>query len=185
MQVGTAGFVDPLYANTGQFSQLTDGYAMGVTALVCLTGQSALEALESAEPMLEQPSLAPGCADAHAGWPETVAVQLVQLVVGLAWRRSAKLRMALAEALTKLEEMADASDTRPGIAAAAASGPRECVVCMAAPRAARYRCGHCVCCEACTQQLVRCPSCRVAPVLVVARGTALAFEETFVAASIS
>ena len=58
---------------------------------------------------------------------------------------------------------------------------RECVVCMVAPRAARYRCGHCVACEACTLQLERCPSCRVAPIEVVARGATLAFEESFVA----
>ena len=36
--VGTAGYIDPIYANSGQYSQLTDGYALGVTLLVCLTG---------------------------------------------------------------------------------------------------------------------------------------------------
>ena len=89
--------------------------------------------------------------------------------------------MALAEALARMETLADANSARPGIAAAAADGPRECVVCMAATRDARYRCGHCVACEACTQQLERCPSCRVAPIEIVARGAALALEESFVA----
>ena len=61
------------------------------------------------------------------------------------------------EALATLEELADSSNTRPGIAAAAGGAceeGRECVVCMAELRAARYQCGHCVCCEACTLQLV-------------------------------
>lgn len=107
---------------------------------------------------------------------------LTRLVVGLAWRRTARSRMRLTDALHQLEEMADASSTRPGIAATLDS-PRECVVCMGAPRATRFRCGHCVCCEACTAQLQRCPSCRVAPIHVVARGEGLAFEETFVAAA--
>ena len=51
---------------------------------------------------------------------------------------------------------------------------------LAELRAARYQCGHCVCCEACTLQLERCPSCRVGPIRVVARGAALAFEASFV-----
>ena len=88
--------------------------------------------------------------------------------------------MGLPAALGQLEALCDASDARPGIAAAPA-GPRECVVCMAEPRAVRYRCGHCTCCEACTALLERCPSCRVAPIHVVARGAALAYEESFVA----
>ena len=177
--VGTAGFVDPLYANSGQYSQLTDGYAMGMTLLVCLTSRPALEALDAAEGALELPRLAHTCADPEADWPETVSQEVVELVVGLAWRRTARSRMSLADALRKLEKVADASNTRPGIAAQP-DGPRECVVCMAAPRAVRYRCGHCLCCEACTALLERCPSCRVAPIHVVARGEVLAFEESFV-----
>ena len=71
--IGTAGYVDPLYANTGQYSQHTDGYAMGVTLLTCLVGRPALEAMDRAESMLEEPTLLarqpPGqsCLDATAG----------------------------------------------------------------------------------------------------------------------
>ena len=189
--IGTAGYVDPLYANTGQYSQHTDGYAMGVTLLTCLVGRPALEAMDRAESMLEEPTLLarqpPGqsCLDATAGWPQATSVALAQLVVGLSWRRSARSRMPLSEALATLEELADSSNTRPGIAAAAGGASeegRECVVCMAELRAARYQCGHCVCCEACTLQLERCPSCRVGPIRVVARGASLAFEDSFVEA---
>ena len=181
--VGSVGFIDPLYANTGQYSQQTDGYAMGVTLLVCLTGRHANDALDMAADMLEDPARAAESGaplDHQTDWPAAVAVELAEIVLGLAWRRTLRARMPLAEALSKLEALSDASDTRPGIAAAP-TGPRECVVCMAELRAVRYRCGHCVCCEACTTQLERCPSCRVAPIHVVARGVGLAFEDSFVA----
>ena len=56
--VGTAGYVDPLYANTGRYSQATDGYALGVTLLVCLTGRHANDALDVAADMLEDPTRA-------------------------------------------------------------------------------------------------------------------------------
>ena len=42
--VGTPGFIDPLALNSGRYSQLTDGYALGVTMLMCLTGRDALQA---------------------------------------------------------------------------------------------------------------------------------------------
>ena len=115
----------------------------------------------------------------------------MQLVIGLSWRRHARSRMSLSDALQQLEAMADAADARPGFAAAVpttagvASGApstveRECVVCMASPRGVRYRCGHCVCCEPCTELLERCPSCRVGPIHVIARSSSLALEDTFV-----
>ena len=180
--VGSVGFIDPIYANTGQYSQQTDGYAMGVTLLVCLTGRHANDALDAAADMLEDPTRAGASGaplDPQTDWPAAVAVELAGIVLGLSWRRTLRARMPLAEALSKLEALSDASDTRPGIAATP-TGPRECVVCMVEHRAVRYRCGHCICCEACTAQLERCPSCRVAPIHVVARGAALAFEDSFV-----
>ena len=53
---------------------------------------------------------------------------------------------------------------------------------MAAPRACRYSCGHCICCTQCTALIDRCPSCRVGPIHVVATGAGLAFEDSFAAA---
>jgi len=177
---GTPGFIDPLYLNTGRFSQLTDGYAAGMTMLVCLTGRPVLEAMEVAEPMLEDPRTAPDAAASDAGWPDDAAVALAELVVGLSWRRTQRSRMPLAEALSRLEAMADASATRPGLAAMAdAAEVRICVVCMAEPRSVRFRCGHCCCCEACTARLECCPSCRAA-IVIASRGEALALEDSFV-----
>lgn len=35
---GTKGFLDPNYMQTGHFDASADGYALGVTILMCLTG---------------------------------------------------------------------------------------------------------------------------------------------------
>ena len=71
--------------------------------------------------------------------------------------------------------LVDASGGRPGIAAAA--DVKECVICMANPRAARFGCGHAFCCADCADELVMlvkrarggdvCPTCRCA----IAAGT--------------
>ena len=100
--------------------------------------------MDRAEAMLEEPTLLarqpPGqsCLDATAGWPQATSVALAQLVVGLSWRRSARSRMPLSEALATLEELADSSNTRPGIAAAAggAAAARGAPSLRAAPRRA-------------------------------------------------
>ena len=81
----------------------------------------------------------------------------------------------------------------PGRCSSAAMPPsmsaKECMICMCAPRGVRFACGHCVCCEACTDDLIatenqrvpqnKCPTCR-ARVVVAGRGSNLAFEATFV-----
>ena len=71
--------------------------------------------------------------------------------------------------------LVDARGGRPGIAAAA--DVKECVICMANPRAARFGCGHAFCCADCADELVMlvkrarggdvCPTCRCA----IAAGT--------------
>jgi len=65
----------------------------------------------------------------------------------------------------------------------------ECQICMAAPRCVRFACGHLVCCEQCTKNLIateghtlpqnKCPTCR-ARIIVVDRGNHLTNEQTFV-----
>ena len=44
--VYTRGFADPLILNTGEYSVVTDGYAVGATLLVVLTNRSAQVRLE-------------------------------------------------------------------------------------------------------------------------------------------
>lgn len=169
--------------------QLTDAYAMGVTLLVCLTGLPALGLLERSAAALEVPSLAPSVADAAATWPDDVATAALEVVIGLAWRRFAAMRMPLAEALERVERVADRVGLRPGLAIEASGATaRECVVCMVEPRAVRFGCGHACCCSACAAQLQsreaqgerRCPTCRSAIRVVLDVGDHVACEKTFV-----
>ena len=44
--VGTPGYIDPLYSDSGRYDQKTDAYAMGISLLVCLVGESAVKAKE-------------------------------------------------------------------------------------------------------------------------------------------
>ena len=83
---GTNGYIDPLYADSGQYSQTTDAYAMGVTLLVALSGRRALQAKDAADDALED--LTDGAAlqralDPVAGWPEPAARELLGIVKAL------------------------------------------------------------------------------------------------------
>ena len=192
---GSVGYIDPLYADSGQYSQTTDAYAMGVTLLVCLGGRRAQEAMDAADDALED--LADGDArrralDPAAGWPEAAARELLRVVKGLYWERRQQRRMPLSTALETLERVCDDQGVRPGMAESAvpdAQAPRTCVVCMDAPRATRFRpCGHSQCCEACAAQLANhrghgralCPYCR-AEIATTVAGAGIANERTFVA----
>ena len=87
---GTPGFMDPLMTNSGgRVSELSDGFAMGVTLLVTFTALEAADLLQRCRLMLRKPEqpakwIAPGVADAKAGaWPDDVQAGLASLVVGL------------------------------------------------------------------------------------------------------
>jgi hypothetical protein len=170
---GTNGYIDPLYADSGQYSQTTDAYAMGVTLLVALSGRRAAQAKDAADDALED--LTDGAAvqralDPVAGWPEPAARELLGIVKGLYWERRQQRRMSPASALETIERVCEDQSVRPGMAepAADADAPRMCVICMDAPRTTRFRpCGHSQCCEACAALVIgrgggasRCPYCR-------------------------
>ncbi|KAL1523403.1 hypothetical protein AB1Y20_018345 [Prymnesium parvum] len=113
--IGTPGFIDPLYTQSGRFSELTDGYAMGVTLLVCLGGRSAIEVVDRFGDALERVASAANFTDPAAEWPLEVAEQALEIVRGLMWGRTPSRRTTLQEALSRLERMADAQGLRPGI----------------------------------------------------------------------
>ena len=45
----TPGYADPIVINGGEYSAVTDGYAVGMTLLVCLTNRSAMAMIDRAE----------------------------------------------------------------------------------------------------------------------------------------
>ena len=194
---GTIGYLDPLYVQTGMFTHHADAYAMGVTMLVCLTGKSAQDAMRNSADLLEDPSTAPAQADATAKWPAmgergNVTMRLAELIVGLVCG-GLRRRMPFEKVVTRLEELAEDANLRPGVSDADVPQmplrARECVICMAAPRNVRFACGHLTCCTDCTNSLLAtenqrlpqnmCPTCR-ARIVVIGSGPELAFEATFI-----
>ena len=123
---GTQWFIDPLYIDGTEdralavprsdqqchTSELTDGYAMGMTILVTLTAQPPADLIRICEEMLKQPTnreawAAPGVSDRSAGcWPAKVEHGLAGLVRGLSWVPLEEERTPLPEALRQLEALA-------------------------------------------------------------------------------
>ena len=78
------GFIDPLYNDSGHYSALTDGYALGVSILVALVGRGAAQSKALAANVLEKTALALSVADSRAGeWDAHAAEALFEVVVGL------------------------------------------------------------------------------------------------------
>jgi interleukin-1 receptor-associated kinase 1 len=172
---GTPGFLDPLLMNGLKHSEVTDGFGIGITVLMCLTGLPALEILQKCRTMMRNPTnpdkwKSPAVTDDTAGkWPEDTKVALAELALGLAGEQYAEDRMSLSEAIEKLKELCA---SHPAKAAAAAPPPppppppvRECIICEDAPREVRFHCGHAVCCQGClplvlAQAAPQCPTCR-------------------------
>ena len=172
---GTPGFLDPLATNSaGHVSEVNDGFAMGITILVALTGLPATDIQPRCRQLLRNPGrpdkwVAPGRPDATAGeWPDAVATGLAAVVVGLAMEQFKEDRLPLPEALAALEALAqsfgvdEAASRAPLLAEerAARQPLAECLICFDAPREMRLGCGHAICCERCLPQLSECPTCR-------------------------
>jgi hypothetical protein len=98
-----------------------------------------------------------------------VAIGLARVVAGLTDQYKED-RLPLPDALRELEEIAEAAgppppgsveaslaalslDAAPAATALAPPPLRECAVCMDAPPAGRFRCGHASCCNDCLAQL--------------------------------
>ena len=119
-------------------------------------------------------------------------MRLAELIVGLVCG-GLRRRMPFEKVVTRLEELAEDANLRPGVSDADVPQmplrARECVICMAAPRNVRFACGHLTCCTDCTNSLLAtenqrlpqnmCPTCR-ARIVVIGSGPELAFEATFI-----
>jgi len=175
--------MDPLMTNSGgRASEMTDGYAIGITILVALTKlAAAADILSRCRHLLRNPFtpvkwVAPGVPDASAGeWPTDVVCGLTEVVTGLAVEPFKDDRMPLPDALATLEKLSERFAVDDAARRAASNDVErearqpspECIICMAAPREMRFACGHAVCCRECLPQLLSqfaeasgCPTCR-------------------------
>ena len=124
---GTHGFVDPAYQQTGRIDASSDGYALGVCMLMCVTGWAALDASQH-EPVLvnrchevlsllapppsggegEGPdSMIREIADVEAGWPVQVLKELLRVAAALLHPLRAR-RISMGTCVASLEALQSA-----------------------------------------------------------------------------
>ena len=182
----------------GVATELTDGYAFGVTVLMALTGLPTAGIKQRCRHMLKWPTQPqrwqpPGVPDVAAGsWDGGAPHGLIEVFQGLTdeW---AEDRTPLSDVLARLEAMVIAAGAATGssseAAAAAPSGAEEarlCIICEAAPREVRFACGHALVCNGCLPVVIehhkKCPTCdRIFGAQPVAeRGTHVRMAPTFV-----
>ena len=115
----THGYLDPSMVNGGKASAATDGFAVGITLLVVLTGRSPLGIIASCEDEFEcdfEELDAVTLAKAGVGWPAGVARAIAQLVLcrGVCLcHRSTRKRVPLDEVLRALTALIDCADAPP------------------------------------------------------------------------
>ena len=157
--------------NDGVATELTDGFAFGVTMLMTLTGLPTAGIKQRCRHMLKWPTQPqrwqpPGVPDLAAGsWGSSASSVLAEVIQGLN-EQWAEDRMPLPDVLERLEAMvvaASASVSAVAAAAAATEEARVCIICEAAPREVRFACGHALVCNGCLpvvlEQCKKCPSC--------------------------
>jgi hypothetical protein len=166
--VGSPGYIDPLYVNGGRVSEVTDGYALGVTILVCMTRQKAIvraahgddcPLTEACSELLANPSGSSEAIYERAGvwWPASIAIEAAQLAAGLTCPRRRDDRTRVEDVKLSLEALAIASEMPAGIVDTEAPAgivgtaafdlpagidvdntARLCMVCMDANRSVRF-----------------------------------------------
>ena len=83
----TRGYLDPGVSAGGAYSAMTDGWALGITLLVALTGRSPLKIFDQCEEEFEldfEEIDAEKLADGAAGWPTRTAAAIKDLVLSFA-----------------------------------------------------------------------------------------------------
>ena len=166
---------------SGVATELTDGYAFGVTVLMALTGLPAADIKQRCRHMLRWPAQpqrwqSPGVPDVSAGnWDGVASIGLAEVMQGLN-EQWAEERMTLPDVLARLEAMvvatgADSTSTSADFTSASATAislsdadtmtaapvaeeARLCIICEAAPRELRFACGHALVCSGCLDDVV-------------------------------
>jgi len=111
---GTFGFMDPNYMHTGQFDESCDGYALGVTLLMLLTGRPERDGGGTLVNLCTGHN-ANVLADASCQWPPNVAQGMLEVARALVVLDRGS-RISVADARRRLEALAPADqvDALPG-----------------------------------------------------------------------
>eukprot|EP00900_Chrysochromulina_parva_P015167 jgi/Chrpa1/23651/Chrysochromulina_OHIO_Genome00013361-RA len=192
---GTPGFVDSLVVNGLQHSEATDGFALGVTLLMSLTGLPAVGLFHRCHELLRRTDDVAAWEHLLDGfWPRSVAAEVAQIAHALCMPLFREDRLPLPDALRQITSVISQSSEalaqgRLGTAGAgsastvAADELRCCVVCDDAPREVRFRCGHACCCAECAKLVEhsgsQCPICRGRTHPLCATGVHLRDAATF------
>ena len=158
----------PRSLHSGVATELTDGFAFGVTVLMALTGLPAAGIKQRCRHMLKWPTQPqrwqpPGVPDVAAGnWDGGASSGLAEIIQRLD-ERWAEDRMPLPDVLARLEAMVVAATASSSEAEAEAAEARVCIICEEAPREVRFACGHALVCNGCLPVVVaqykKCPTC--------------------------
>ena len=192
---GTPGFVDSLVVNGLQHSEATDGFALGVTLLMSLTGLPAVGLFHRCHELLRRTDDVAAWEHLLDGfWPRSVAAEVAQIAHALCMPLFREDRLPLPNALRQITSVISQrsealAQGRLGTAGAgsspivAADELRCCVVCDDAPREVRFRCGHACCCAECAKLVEhsgsQCPICRGRTHPLCATGAHLRDAATF------
>ena len=181
-QVGTPGYMDPQWIQTGEFHRHCDVYSMGVTMLQLVTGRPTVLWEEGGKKQnlvyfCEDASDVVRIMDAAAEWPKEAASKLLDL--GLCCtetgRRAAAKRPPVTRCIAEVKALMQLPPAQPP-----PDAQKECAICFEAPRG-RHRfmpCKHSVCCGDCATMMCKRGACRVCekPIELVQEGM---FFETF------
>ncbi len=182
--LGTFGYIDPYYGNTGQYTPASDVFSFGVILLELLTGQKATDATQNPaslhercrDSLLNHPAafLDHAAVWSHLSVDPLIGVALSCINLNVSSRpTSQEIVQRLAFILDLSQQIQEPQEQAEQSSHSAVPQPppqlplpedRECQVCMQASRGARLRpCCH-VFCQRCAERAVqverKCPLCR-------------------------